>query len=105
MKLILLPISSALTFVSGMLFVLFPTIFFIAELEAMSQQKAEISFPQFNLFNNVSMLVVLLAGATIVLSTFVSRSHLLFSSLISAFVVVCGVFTAGVFFLSFIGRT
>jgi hypothetical protein len=88
-KLIFLPISPLIILIAGLAFVAFPAIFFLAEWEAMSQQSA-ISYPQFGLTNHLVMFGVEVAGLIMLLSTFVSRSHWLFSTIIAVFSICCG---------------
>jgi|SRR5580698_570999 hypothetical protein len=94
MKYFSLPTSSVLTLVSGLLFVLFPALFFLAGLQGVFVQKAAgLSYPEFSRVNILAMIAVELAGVAVVFTTFISRSHFVFSLTVSIFVLACGAVT------------
>jgi len=102
-KLIFLPISPWIVLAAGVVSVVLPALYFLAEFEAMSQQSAGPGFLQFRTLNNVAMLVIECAGLAVLLGTFMSRSHLFFSTFIAALSIGCGLVTIGVSFLYFLG--
>jgi hypothetical protein len=77
-----------IAFCLGVAFVWLPLWFVVSEFKATSEQSA-LTYPHFSVVNNIAVLVVELAGITLVLSA-VSRSHWLLSSL-SIFSTLCGV--------------
>jgi hypothetical protein len=104
-RLIFSPISPLIVLVAGILSIVLPALYFLAEFELMRQQSAGPRLIQFNFLNNVAMLVIECAGLAMLLGTFMSRSHWLFSAIIAVLSAACAIVSVGVCSLELIARS